>query len=128
MIETVVGAGGTIGTARVAKAAPDGYTVVVGSLGPNVAAAAMYASLPYDPIKDFEPVIMSVQQPMVVITRKDLPVATFREFVAYLKANASKLNYGSGGLGAQSHLTCAYLSELTGTAPSTCRSAALGLR
>jgi tripartite-type tricarboxylate transporter receptor subunit TctC len=117
VIETVVGAGGTIGTARVAKAAADGYTVVVGSLGPNVAAAAMYASLPYDPIRDFEPVIMSVQQPMVVITRKDLPVTTFREFVAYLKANASKLNYGSGGLGAQSHLTCAYLSELTGTTP-----------
>ncbi len=117
VIETVVGAGGTIGTARVAKAAPDGYTVVVGSLGPNVAATAMYASLPYDPIRDFEPVIMSVQQPMVVITRKDLPVATFREFVSYLKVNASKLNYGSGGVGAQSHLTCAYLSELTGTTP-----------
>ena len=117
VIETVVGAGGTIGTARVAKAAADGYTVVVGSLGPNVAATAMYTSLPYDPIRDFDPVIMSVQQPMVVITRKDLPVANFREFVSYLKANGSKLNYGSGGLGAQSHLTCAYLSELTGTTP-----------
>lgn len=117
IIETVVGAGGTIGTARVAKAPADGYTVVVGSLGPNVAATAMYNSLPYDPIKDFDPVIMSVQQPMVVITRKDLPVANFREFVGYLKTNGSKLNYGSGGLGAQSHLTCAYLSELTGTTP-----------
>lgn len=117
LIESVVGAGGTIGTARVAKAAADGYTVAVGSLGPNVAATAMYASLPYDPIRDFDAVIMSVQQPMVVITRKDLPVANFREFVTYLKANASKLNYGSGGVGAQSHLTCAYLSELTGTKP-----------
>jgi tripartite-type tricarboxylate transporter receptor subunit TctC len=117
LIESVVGAGGTIGTARVAKAPADGYTVVVGSLGPNVAATAMYANLPYDPIRDFDAVIMSVQQPMVVITRKDLPVANFREFVTYLKANAGKLNYGSGGVGAQSHLTCAYLSELTGTSP-----------
>ena len=75
----------------------------------------MYNSLPYDPIKDFEPVIMSVLQPMVVITKKDLPVANFREFVAYLKANGSKLNYGSGGVGAQSHLTCAYLNELVGS-------------
>ena len=115
VIETAVGAGGTVGTARAAKAAPDGYTVVVGSLGPNVAAVGMYNSLPYDPIRDFEPVIMSVLQPMVVITKKELPVANFREFVAYLKANGSKLNYGSGGVGAQSHLTCAYLNELVGS-------------
>ena len=115
VIETAVGAGGTVGTARAAKAVPDGHTVVVGSLGPNVAAVGMYNSLPYDPIKDFEPVVMSVLQPMVVITKKDLPVANFREFVIYLKANGSKLNYGSGGVGAQSHLTCAYLNELVGS-------------
>ena len=77
MIETAVGAGGTVGTARAAKSAPDGHTVVVGSLGPNVAAVGMYNSLPYDPVRDFEPVIMSVLQPMVVITRKDLPVANY---------------------------------------------------
>ena len=115
VIESVVGAGGTIGTARVAKAPADGYTVVVGSLGPNVAATAMYKSLPYDPIRDFDPVIMSVLQPMVIITRKDLPVANFREFVAYLKTNGDRLNYGSGGVGAQSHLTCAYLNDLVGS-------------
>ena len=99
VIETAVGAGGTVGTARAAKAAPDGHTVVVGSLGPNVAALGMYNSLPYNPIKDFEPVIMSVLQPMVVITRKDLPVANFREFVAYLKANGfeSQLRLGWRG-------------------------------
>ncbi len=115
VIETVTGAGGTVGTARAAKATPDGHTVVVGSLGPNVAAVGMYKSLSYDPIKDFEPVIMSVLQPMVVITRKDFPAANFREFVAYLKTNGEKLNYGSGGVGAQSHLTCAYLNELVGS-------------
>ena len=115
VIETVVGAGGTVGSARAAKAAADGYTVVVGSLGPNVAAAAMYKSLPYDPLKDFDPVIMSVLQPMVVITKKDLPVSNFREFVTHLKTNGEKLNYGSGGVGAQSHLTCAYLNQLVGS-------------
>lgn len=115
VIESIVGAGGTVGTARAAKAPADGHTVVVGSLGPNVAAAAMYKSLAYDPIRDFEPVIMSVLQPMIVITRKDLPVANFREFVAYLKTNGDKLNYGSGGVGAQSHLTCAYLNQLAGS-------------
>lgn len=115
VIETAVGAGGTVGTARAAKAQPDGHTVVVGSLGPNVAAVGMYATLPYDPIKDFEPVIMSVIQPMVVIARKDIPAANFREFVELLKTRGAQLNYGSGGAGAQSHLTCAYLNELVGS-------------
>jgi tripartite-type tricarboxylate transporter receptor subunit TctC len=115
VIETVVGAGGTVGTARAAKAPADGHTVVVGSLGPNVAAVGMYGSLPYDPVKDFEPVIMSVLQPMVVIARKTLPVKDFRQFVGYLKSDGAKLNYGSGGIGAQSHLTCAYLNELVGS-------------
>lgn len=115
VIESVVGAGGTIGTARAAKAPADGHTVVVGSLGPNVAAAAMYKSLPYNPLTDFDPVIMSVLQPMVVIAKNALPVDNFREFVAYLKEHGGKLNYGSGGTGAQSHLTCAYLNELAGS-------------
>lgn len=110
VIDTIVGAGGTVGTARAARAAADGYTLLTGSLGPNVAAVAMYKSLPYDPLKDFEPVSMTVLQPMVVIVRRDLPVATFKEFVAYLKEHGEKLNYGSGGVGAQSHLTCAYLN------------------
>lgn len=115
VIETVVGAGGTIGTARAARAPADGHTVVVGSLGPNVAAAAMYATLPYNPLNDFDPVIMSVLQPMVVIVKNSLPVDNFRDFVAHLKQHAGKLNYGSGGSGAQSHLTCAYLNELAGS-------------
>ena len=115
VIETAVGAGGTVGTARAAKAQPDGHTVVVGSLGPNVAAVGMYATLPYDPIKDFEPVIMSVIQPMVVIAKKDIQAANFREFVELLKTRGAQLNYGSGGAGAQSHLTCAYLNELVGS-------------
>ena len=89
------------------------------SAGPNVAAVGMYNRLPYDPIKDFEPVIMSVLQPMVVITKRpagrELPGV-----VAYLKANGSKLNYGSGGVGAQSHLTCAISTSSSAPSRSTC--------
>jgi tripartite-type tricarboxylate transporter receptor subunit TctC len=114
VIENVVGAGGTVGAARAAKAGGDGYTILVGTLGTNAAAVGMYPSLPYDPRKDFEPIINMATTPMVVVARKDLPVADFREFVAYLKANGAKLNFGSGGVGAQSHLTCTYLNDLVG--------------
>jgi tripartite-type tricarboxylate transporter receptor subunit TctC len=115
VIENAVGAGGTVGTARTAKAAPDGYTIVVGTLGTHAAAVGMYANLPYDPAKDFEPVINMATTPMVVVTKNELPVASFAEFVTYLKAHGDKLNYGSGGAGAQSHLTCAYLNTLVGS-------------
>jgi tripartite-type tricarboxylate transporter receptor subunit TctC len=114
VIETVVGAGGTLGTLRAARAAPDGYTVIMSSLGPHVAALGMYRDLPYDPRHDFEPVIKGVIQPMVVVARKDLPVTDFKAFLTYLRNNGPALNYGSGGVGAQSHLTCAYLDALVG--------------
>ena len=114
VIENAVGAGGTVGTARVAKAAGDGYTIIVGTLGTHAAASGMFPNLSYDPRKDFEPIISMATTPMVVVTKNDLPVGNFREFVAYLKTNGDKLNYGSGGVGAQSHLTCAYLNDLAG--------------
>jgi tripartite-type tricarboxylate transporter receptor subunit TctC len=114
VIENVVGAGGTVGAARAAKASGDGYTILVGTLGTNAAALGMYSNLPYDPRRDFEPIINMAVTPMVVVAKKDLPVGDFREFVGYLKANSAKLNYGSGGVGAQSHLTCAYLNDLVG--------------
>jgi len=115
VIENAVGAGGTVGTARAAKAAPDGYTIMVGTLGTHAAAVGMYPNLPYDPVKDFEPIISMATTPMVVVTKNELPVSSFAEFVTYLKANGDKLNYGSGGAGAQSHLTCAYLNTLVGS-------------
>ena len=114
VIENVVGAGGTVGTTRAAKASADGYTILVGTLGTHAASVGMYPSLPYDPRRDFEPVINMATTPMVVVAKKELPVANFSEFLVYLKANSDKLNYGSGGAGAQSHLTCAYLNNLVG--------------
>lgn len=115
VIENAVGAGGTVGTARTAKAAPDGYTIVVGTLGTHAAAVGMYPNLAYDPAKDFEPIISMATTPMVVVAKNELQVSSFSEFLVYLKANGDKLNYGSGGAGAQSHLTCAYLNTLVGT-------------
>ncbi len=118
LVENFGGAGGTIGTGRVANAPADGYTLLMGSLGTQVASVGLYPKLRYDPKKDFAPVIKVVATPMVVSVRKDLPVKDFREFLVYLKQNSSKLNFASGGVGAQSHLLCLYLSYLTNTTPT----------
>lgn len=118
VVENQAGAGGTVGAGRVAKANPDGYTLLMGSLGPQVAAVGLYPKLAYEPRKDFEPVIMAALTPMVVSVRKDLPVNDFRGFVQYLRQNGSKTNFASGGSGAQSHLLCLYLAQLTETTPT----------
>ena len=117
IVENVAGAGGTTGVTRVAKSAPDGYTLLMGNLGTQVASVGLYPNLAYDPRKDFEPIMNSGATPMLVVVKKDLPVKDFREFVAYLKTNGPKMNYGTGGVGATSHLTCLYLSALLGVDP-----------
>lgn len=118
VVENVAGAGGTTGATRVAKATPDGYTLLMGNLGTQAASVGLYPRLAYDPRTDFEPIMNSASTPMLVVAKKDLPVKDFREFVAYLKENAAKLNYGSGGVGSTSHLTCLFLDSLLGTKPS----------
>jgi tripartite-type tricarboxylate transporter receptor subunit TctC len=117
VIENVTGAGGTVGAARVAKGTPDGYTLLMGNLGTQAASVGLYPNLQYDPRTDFEPVMNAAATPMLVVAKKDLPVKDFREFVAYLKANGEKLNYGTGGVGATSHLTCLFLDAILGTKP-----------
>ena len=118
LIENVVGAGGTIGVTRVARAAPDGYQLLMGNLGTQAASVGLYPKLAYDPINDFEHIMNTGGTPMVVAAKKDLPVKDFREFITYVKANASKLNYGTGGVGATSHLTCLYLNSLLDAKPT----------
>ncbi len=118
VVENVAGAGGTTGATRVAKATPDGYTLLMGNLGTQAASVGLYPKLAYDPRTDFEPIMNSASTPMLVVAKKDLPVKDFREFVAYLKENAAKMNYGSGGVGSTSHLTCLFLDSLLGTKPS----------
>jgi tripartite-type tricarboxylate transporter receptor subunit TctC len=117
VIENVTGAGGTVGATRVVKAAPDGYVILMGNLGSQVASVAIYPKLAYDPRTDFEPIMNTAATPMLVVAKKDLPVNDFKEFVAYLKANAAKMNYGTGGVGATSHLTCLFLDALLGVKP-----------
>lgn len=104
IVENVGGAGGTIGVAKVARAAPDGYTLSFTHMGTLAVNIALYKSLPYDSQKDFEPVGMGGTNPMVLVTRKDLPAKTFPEFLAYVKANEKKVQYGMAGIGAASHL------------------------
>jgi tripartite-type tricarboxylate transporter receptor subunit TctC len=117
VVENVTGAGGTVGVTRVSKAEPDGYTLLMGNLGTQAASVGLYPKLAYDPRTDFEPIMNSAGTPMLVVAKKDLPVKDFKEFIAYVKANASKMNYGSGGVGSTSHLTCLFLESLIGAKP-----------
>ena len=112
VVENQTGAGGTIAATRVARATPDGYTLLMGNLGTQAASVGLYPNLAYDPRTDFAPIMNAAATPMLVAAKKDLPVADFREFTAYVKANGSKLNYGTGGVGATSHLTCLFLDTL----------------
>jgi tripartite-type tricarboxylate transporter receptor subunit TctC len=115
VVENVTGAGGTVGAIRVMRAAPDGYTLLAGNLGTQAASVGLYPNLAYNPRTDFEHIILTASTPMLVVAKKDLPVKDFREFVTYLKANNAKMNYGTGGVGATSHLTCLFLDYLLGT-------------
>jgi tripartite-type tricarboxylate transporter receptor subunit TctC len=117
VVENVTGAGGTVGATRVMRAAPDGYTILMGNLGTQAASVGLYPNLAYDPRRDFEPIMNSAATPMIVAAKKDLPVKDFREFVALLKKNGANMNYGTGGVGATSHLTCLFLSAILDVNP-----------
>jgi tripartite-type tricarboxylate transporter receptor subunit TctC len=115
IIENVsAGAGGMIGAARVAKAAPDGYQVLLGHTGTHSYIPTLYKRPMYDAVTDFEPVAMVYGSAKVLITRKDLPANRLTEFIAYVKANRGKLQYGSGGAGSESHISCVLLNERAG--------------
>ena len=114
IVENTTGAGGTIGAIRVARAAPDGYTMVMGNLGTHAASLGMYKNLSYDPRSDFEPVILVASTPMVLVTRKALPVRTLNDVIAYAKANKGSMTMGSAGVGSISHLTLLLFNHLTG--------------
>jgi tripartite-type tricarboxylate transporter receptor subunit TctC len=112
VVENVAGAGGTTGSLRVARAAPDGYLVMMGNLGTHSASVGLYPNLAYDPRTDFAPVINTAGTPMLISAHADFPANTLQEFVALLKANPGKYNYGHGGVGSTSHLTCVYFHHL----------------
>lgn len=103
IVENVGGAGGTIGAGRVAKAAPDGYTLFLHHIGQSTA-PTLYRKLSYNAIDDFEPIGLVTDVPMTFIARGDFPAKDFKEFVAYVKANKDKVTYANAGVGSASHL------------------------
>jgi len=115
IVENVGGGGGTLGGQRVAKAEPDGYTTLLGTVATH-ANPQLYSDKPlYDPLNDLTPVALIAEIPLVVIVRNDFPASTFQEFMTYAKANPGKLNYGSAGVGSASHLGCVMLDQAMGT-------------
>jgi len=113
IVENRAGAGGTIGTGSVARAAPDGQTLILAAASHTIA-GSLYARLPYDPLKDFTPIAHIGNVDYVLLTSSTIPPRTLAEFVAYGKANPGKLNYASAGNGSATHLSMAYFASLAG--------------
>ncbi len=114
IVENRPGAGGNIGTADVAKAAPDGYTLLGGALGPLAANVTLYKHLDYDPEQDFETISPFAAFTIVVVASSKLPVDSLQGLIAYAKVHPGELNYGSVGIGSSQHLAGEYFSQLTG--------------
>jgi len=114
IVENTTGAAGIIGVKRVASAAPDGYTFLLGSIGTHAYNQTIYKKPPYDPSADFTPVALFAEQPMVLSARKTFPASNFPEFLNYVKKNSAKLQFGSAGAGSSTHLGCALLNAVIG--------------
>jgi tripartite-type tricarboxylate transporter receptor subunit TctC len=114
VIESRAGANGVIGSAIVARAPPDGYTLLFSHVGPIAISPAMQADMPYDSVKDFQPVTQFVSGPTVLVVRPDIPVKSVKELVEYAKANPGKVTYGSVGPGSTTHLAGEMLKMMTG--------------
>jgi tripartite-type tricarboxylate transporter receptor subunit TctC len=114
IIENVGGAAGMTGTLRVARAAPDGYQLLFGTVDTLAIAPALQKQPLYDTIKDFAPAGMVVEQPIILIVREDLPAKTMAEFATYAKTNQAKMQFGSAGVGSGSHFACAKLNAALG--------------
>jgi tripartite-type tricarboxylate transporter receptor subunit TctC len=118
IVENVVGAGGATGATRGARAAPDGYTLLLGHMGTHAAALTLTPNLAYHPVNDFEPVGIVAEYPLVLALRKDFPANTLGEFVAYARANEAKLNMAHAGIGSVSHTGCLLLNAAIGIKPT----------
>lgn len=114
IIENVAGAGGSLSTGRVARAAPDGYTFIVGNVGTQVTNGAVY-DLKYDLLNDFEPVLLVATQPFLIVANKVMPAADLKGLIAWLKANPGKASAGTAGVGATDHVGGALFQTVTGT-------------
>ena len=115
IVENVGGAGGMTGGKRVAEAKPDGYTMLLGTVGTQAQGQTLYKHPLYDAVTDFTPVALIADVPIALLVRKDLPAKDLKEFVAYAKANQAKMQFGSAGAGSATHLGCVVLNTAMGT-------------
>jgi tripartite-type tricarboxylate transporter receptor subunit TctC len=114
VVENVGAAAGTVGSARVAKSAPDGYTLLMGNSGTHAFSQGLRKNPPYNSVTDFAPVGLVTESPRILLARKDLPVNNLQEFVKYVKANQAKMQFGSAGVGSGTHLPCELLNATLG--------------
>jgi tripartite-type tricarboxylate transporter receptor subunit TctC len=114
VVDTRTGAAGAIGTSNIATSPPDGYSLLLGTASTFGTNSATQKNLPYDPVRDFTPIIMMATTPYLLLTHPTVPANNLQEFLAYAKANPGKLNYGSFGLGSSNHLTYELLRQATG--------------
>jgi tripartite-type tricarboxylate transporter receptor subunit TctC len=114
VVENVGGAGGMTGVDRVAKAAPDGYSFVLGTVGTHAQNQTLYKKPLYNAATDFAPVALIAEVPLILLARKDLPASTFQDFVAYARNNQARMSYGSAGVGSATHLGCVLLNAALG--------------
>jgi tripartite-type tricarboxylate transporter receptor subunit TctC len=115
IVENRAGANGNIGATSVAKAAPDGYTLLIATPGIGVQNKMVYKTMPFDFDRDFTPIVLIAKAPQLVVVNPKLPIHSMSELIAYAKANPGKLNFGSTGVGSQGHITLELLKKLTGT-------------
>jgi len=115
VVDNKPGAGGMIGAEMVAKAAPDGYTLLVGNIATLAMNVGIYSKMPYDPVKDFTPILQTAQVNYVLVINPSVPVRTVPELVAYAKANPGKLTYASSGSGSAQHMAAELFKARTGT-------------
>ncbi len=114
IVENLGGAGGTIAVSRVAKAAPDGYQVVLGAVDTFAQSQSLFKEQPYDSAADFEPVALAVEQPLILITRTGIPATNLKDFAAYAKTNQNRMQFGSTGVGSGPYLACYLLNAAMG--------------
>jgi len=119
VIENVIGAGGTTASTRAKNATNDGYTLITGHMGTHAASVALYPNLAYNPSTDFEPISILAGTPVLILAKKDFPPKDLKEFAAYVKANADKLNMAHAGVGSVSYTTCLLLNSILQVKPTT---------